>query len=187
MNVKYLKLSDLRKAIADKAMKGFTERFWANVKKSEHGCWEWQGLPRGGKILYGQIAPPGYGRQIVAHRAAWLLHYGEIPLREQGPHSLVIRHTCDNPKCVRIDHLVLGTQLDNIHDMQERGRANYARGEEAGGAKLTAVRVIELRKRYAAGGITMRALAKLESMSYSGMQQLLSGRTWKHLSTEKTH
>lgn len=36
--------------------------------------------------------------------------------------SLVVRHTCDNPPCVRPDHLIVGTCADNTRDKIERGR-----------------------------------------------------------------
>lgn len=35
----------------------------------------------------------------------------------------VARHTCDNPACVRVEHIVPGTAQDNVLDCVTRGRA----------------------------------------------------------------
>jgi len=80
------------------------------------GCFKFVGSkdPRGyGKIYYN-------GKSEYAHRLSWLLQVGEIP------EGKVIRHICDNPSCVAVEHLELGTQQDNVKDMHERGRANPA-------------------------------------------------------------
>jgi hypothetical protein len=68
--------------------------------------------------------PEGYGRirtsfrknPMLAHRVTYMLMNGPIP------EDLVVRHTCDNPPCVRPDHLVVGTSGDNTQDCIERGR-----------------------------------------------------------------
>lgn len=49
-------------------------------------------------------------------RYVYTVHHGPIP------HGFVIRHTCDNRLCINPEHLILGTQLDNIKDMIDRGR-----------------------------------------------------------------
>ena len=84
------------------------ERFWAKVAKSE-GCWEWQGATIDG---YGSFWENKRG--IRAHRYSYRLHYGPFDER------LVVRHSCDNPKCVRPEHLRLGTSSDNMRDRTER-------------------------------------------------------------------
>jgi hypothetical protein len=83
------------------------ERFWSKVDKTEN-CWEWTGA----------LTPNGYGRLAHegAHRVAYRLTYGDF---DQG---LFVCHRCDNPKCVRPDHLFLGTQFDNMRDCSTKGR-----------------------------------------------------------------
>lgn len=66
---------------------------------------------------YGHVRlPRDHGRERYAHRRAWVDVHGTIPL------GLVVRHSCDNPACVNVEHLLLGTIADNQRDMAERGR-----------------------------------------------------------------
>lgn len=89
------------------------ERFWSKVDKSGE-CWLWIASRLSGG--YGQFQMGG--RPHAAHRAAWILANGPIP---PGLHVL---HSCDNPPCVRLDHLRLGTVADNMRDKALRGRYN---------------------------------------------------------------
>jgi len=43
--------------------------------------------------------------------------YGMIPI------GLVMRHKCDNPKCINPEHLEPGTSKENAHDRDIRGRS----------------------------------------------------------------
>ena len=82
-------------------------------------CWEWVGasLPQG----YGKISING--DYHYAHRYSWELYRGEIPeLVDNEHHGTCILHRCDNPSCVRPDHLMVGTMLDNIIDRDVKGR-----------------------------------------------------------------
>lgn len=93
------------------------ERFWARVEKSD-GCWEWQGHRNaGGYGIY------RYRQTDKAHRASWMIHNGEIV------DDLHVLHRCDNPPCVRPDHLFLGTHLDNVADRVAKDRSKSEHGE----------------------------------------------------------
>jgi hypothetical protein len=87
--------------------------FWDKVKiRSGIGCWEWQAYCN--KDGYGQV---GYqGTVTGAHRVSWILENGPIP------DGLCVLHKCDNPSCVRPDHLFLGTRVDNSDDKVAKGR-----------------------------------------------------------------
>lgn len=94
----------------------YLDRFWENVQKSNDGCWIWTAsVSRAG---YGDIwvgLRPGV-RIIKVHRLSWEIHYGPIP------DGLFVCHRCDNPRCVRPDHLFLGTHTDNMRDASAKGR-----------------------------------------------------------------
>lgn len=91
---------------------GYEARFWSNVDRSaEHGCWPWVGRAR--RVGYGVFGKP----PRLAHRVSWSLNRGR-----DIPRGQVIMHLCDNPICVRPEHLRLGTHADNIADKVAKGR-----------------------------------------------------------------
>lgn len=75
-------------------------------------------------------------------------------------------------------HLFLGTQLENIHDRVQKGRSWRPRGELSGKSKLTSTQVAEIRKRYTAGGITLKALGLEFGVGKSAVGYIVSGVTW---------
>lgn len=56
------------------------------------------------------------GKFTGVHRHVYTEMYGEIPKGK------VIMHSCDNPKCINPEHLILGTQGENIRDCVTKGR-----------------------------------------------------------------
>lgn len=142
------------------------DRFLAqSVPEPASGCWLWHG-----PLVHG-----GYGHFRVnrskqyAHRFAYELYCGPIPA------GLRVRHKCDNPGCVNPDHLILGTQLDNMADCIARGR--FCRGEDKPWAKLTEAQVLEIRTL----SLPQRAIAALYGVGRSTIRQVLSGQTWAHV------
>lgn len=89
------------------------------------GCWEWRGAIR--KNGYGKFTREprvyrGRGQTVSAHRMAWTLAYGDIP------DGLMVLHRCDNRKCVRPDHLFLGTAQDMQATWSQRVAPDRATG-----------------------------------------------------------
>ena len=123
-------------------MMSLEERFWAKVKKSD-GCWEWQAACF--YDGYGQIKIKGMRRH--AHRVSFEFANGKIPK------GLLCLHHCDNKKCVRPDHLFLGTYADNVKDMISKNRARYVTvyGEHNGRHRLKAWQVLQIREAYQRG------------------------------------
>jgi hypothetical protein len=93
--------------------KSLEEYFWLRVKKTD-GCWLWTG--RKAYWGYGSVQLYAGAPRTGAHRASWQIHYGKIP------EGLWVLHKCDNPQCVRPDHLFLGTNTDNMRDCWAKGR-----------------------------------------------------------------
>jgi hypothetical protein len=60
----------------------------------------------------------GKRHSVTAHRAMYMAENDCFNL----PRNIVIRHKCDNPKCVNIEHLIQGSALDNMQDCIARGR-----------------------------------------------------------------
>lgn len=146
----------------------FRQRF---SEGSPDECWEWQG----------SIANSGYGQLSfggTAHRFSFAYYVGPIP---DGLHVL---HRCDNRKCVNPRHLFLGTNLDNIRDMQAKGRNSGPLGERSSLAVLTYVEVKEIRKRYRREShnvSNVRQLATEFGVSRDCIHEIVSGKNWKHL------
>jgi hypothetical protein len=112
------------------------------------------------------------GRWWLAHRAAWADASGPIP------NDLHVLHHCDNPPCVNVQHLFLGTQADNMADKVAKGR--QPRGEEHGSAKLTAAEVAEIRGRYVKGWHpTQRELAAEYGVGQTLIGYIVNGERWR--------
>lgn len=149
------------------------ERFWSNVNKkgkvvsTELGnCHEWTARTVSGYGIF-NIA----NSSVKAHRFAWKIKYGKYP-------SYLACHKCDNPACVNVEHIFIGTHQYNQADKIEKGR--QSKGETHGIAKLTNSNVNEIRK-LAASGITHRTIANTFNVKKSAITSIISGRTWSHL------
>ncbi len=153
--------------------KSIAVRFWAKVRKGIK-CWEWQGaLVCGYGQLHGGVGKPRYR----AHRLSWALHFGPIP---DGLHVL---HKCDNTRCVRPDHLFLGTPLDNARDRESKNRGNPVAagiGEHNPNAKLTGADVLAIRVRLQAGE-SGRAIADAYQITPTTVSNIKTGKRWGSL------
>jgi DNA-directed RNA polymerase subunit RPC12/RpoP len=96
--------------------KSMMERFLRFVDKTE-GCWFWKGGTNGKYGVVKESVPTRRSR--YAHHVAYELYCG--PIRE----GCWVLHRCDNPLCVRPNHLFLGTRRDNFDDMVKKGRARF--------------------------------------------------------------
>lgn len=153
--------------------------FWATVDRAGD-CWPWRGYR----------LPKGYGRwrHILAHRIAWMLTHGPIPV---GFHVL---HHCDHPWCCNPEHLWLGTNRDNIADRVNKGRSprgaihwtardplRVATGERVHGARLTTAMVTAIRREYVPRKVTVYMLADQYGTTPGHVSNIVRRKTWKHL------
>ena len=88
-------------------------RLMAKTVVAETGCWLWGAAHN----------DQGYGvlrvndKNVYAHRASWVVHFGELP----DGHCVL--HRCDVPACINPAHLFVGSKADNTKDMVAKGRA----------------------------------------------------------------
>lgn len=136
--------------------------FWARTERNGE-CLDWKGCLVSG---YGHIA--WEGKKVRTHKLAFFLVYGRWPR--------LLRHTCDRKQCVNVEHLVEGTQLDNMRDAVERGL--LPQGERHRDAKLTAEKVEEA-KRLRSEGWSYGRIAKHFGVSDVSARKAVLGLTWR--------
>ena len=163
------------------------KNFWKKVLKSPDadGCWLWTGAKS--SHGYGSF---NVGKNLMPHRFSWMIHFGEIP------DYFLVCHRCDVPLCVNPNHFFLGTSSDNAKDCAEKGRSNKptgkshfsqtnpeknARGEQFKTAKLTTEKVLQIRERFAAGGVLQRELGEQHGVSQVLIGLIVRRKAWKHI------
>lgn len=147
------------------------ERFDAKVdRRGPDECWPWRG----------SLNVDGYGSFKIngtkhnAHRAAYFFAHGEMPDRKFD-----VCHSCDNPSCVNINHLFLGTRLDNVGDMDRKGRRASTKGELHARVKLTESDVLLIRS--LRGKVGQRQLARRYGVTKTAIALAQNGVNWGHL------
>jgi len=158
------------------------EKFWEKVNKNGRqmphvlhlgNCWEW----KAGKFVSGHGQwENNFFPERRSHRVSWFIHFGEIPS------DIFVCHKCDNPACVRPDHLFLGTALDNIKDMDLKGRRKTVarKGELCGMSKLTEHDVLEIREMIKNGN-TQWCVANHFGIKQSTVWSIKERKTWTHI------
>ena len=149
-------------------------RFWSKVNiEGDDDCWPWKsGLYWDG---YGQF---GIGKKKVrAHRVSYIINIGEIP------ESLFVLHKCDNPSCVNPKHLWIGTQLDNMQDMKNKGRSTYG---DTANSKLSEEEVLCILKMASDTDMTDKQIADIYGVDRITINDILTGRRWEYLGVRKT-
>lgn len=116
------------------------------------------------------------GEQVMLHRLAYCFNK-RIPVSQIK--GSVVMHTCDNPRCINPAHLRLGSQDDNMKDMQGKGR--MSKGSDHYISKLTEDVVRYIRENYIPrhpefGG---RALARKFGVDPVTVCEARTGKKWK--------
>jgi len=141
---------------------------------AENGCWEWMSTIKNG---YGCFESDSIQMKARKSRKRGAHQVSYEAFKELIPQGMVVRHTCDNPLCVNPDHLILGTQADNVADRETRGRRKGINGEKVGTAKLTAEKVLEIRS----SKLSYSVLANKYNVDKSTIALIKAGKSWKHL------
>lgn len=154
------------------------EKFWNQVDKdslyrTEVGlakdCWEWVGF-REERAGYGVFCKKS------AYRVAYEMANGPIP---KGMH---VCHRCDNPRCIRHDHLFLGSAADNVADKVSKGR--QTRGTSVKTCKLTEEQVRSIIAEYATGEVWAHQLGAKYGVHEDTIRKIIKGESWKHLTDD---
>lgn len=154
------------------------DRFLSKVEQREADeCWPWTAARAGGRDgkSYGYFGI-GDGRMTYAHRVAFCLATGKAI--GSLPKGIVIRHRCDNGLCCNPNHLIDGTQADNVRDMIDRGRLR--RGEAITNAILKAEDIPVIRARLDHGH-QHHLIAADYSVNRATISKIAIGKNWAWL------
>ena len=150
--------------MADATFVKFKEVINTRTALSGSGCVEWTGYTAGSGYPEFRIGKQAF----AAHRVSYEYFHGPIP------EGLMVRHTCDNKRCINPSHLIVGTHQQNMDDMRERGRA------KPGNRKLsdTDVRAMRsARKR----GMPVKEIAAMFGVSGSTASKVCTGAAYAHV------
>lgn len=158
------------------------------VKGGKDECWEWQGAAN--VHGYGVFTTyPHDNFRSFPKKKSWQAHRLALLIATGEPLTQHVLHSCDNRRCVNPAHLRQGSISDNARDMHARGRDNWSTGKLKRGSahpqtKITEDDVREIRRRYAAGGITQRELGEEYGMSQPKIGKIILRRSWTHVPDE---
>lgn len=156
-------------------LKNLNYRLVKNSKlNTENQCIEW--IASKDRCGYGKVCISRNGKETEtkAHRASWLVYNGKIP------NDKIVCHKCDNPSCIRIEHLYLGTFKDNMQDKVKKGRHKGPRGETHHMAKISEIQAREILE-MKGKGITSIEISKKYNICSSSVTGIWARRIWKHL------
>ncbi|AXF39858.1 DNA binding protein [Bacillus phage vB_BthS_BMBphi] len=135
---------------------------------SDTGCFEVTSHKPNSKSGYYRVG--SYHNRILLHRKIYEECFGYFD------DSLLVRHKCDNPKCINPEHLELGTHQDNSNDAVSRNR--MAKNEKSGVAKFTNDEVRYIKHKLN-NGVYGTEIAKEFDVGFSTIYAIKKGITWK--------
>jgi HNH endonuclease len=148
----------------------YIDRFWSKVSKvpDANGCLNWTASHRNGYGVFGE-----YKKVHDAHRLAWKLTHGDM---QPG---MYVCHRCDNRSCCNVEHLFLGTPMDNMRDKMAKGR--QLRGEQNSLSTLTAQDIVTIRALCDWSGFKQMDVAAEYGVSRSLVCGIVNRKRWSHV------
>lgn len=143
------------------------------------GCHELSKRIYSGSQGYGTIGArivPNETKLFLIHRIVF-----EFLKGVKIPDGLCILHECDNPKCINVNHLRVGTHKDNMRDMAKRKRSGVTFGVKNGRAKLTEAQVLEIKKLLLSESSSAKEIAEAYKVSRTTVERIRNGKRWNHV------
>lgn len=142
-------------------------------------CWEWTGAKN----------DKGYGRFETSNGQLVYVHRFSLAARGADLREHQACHHCDNPSCIRPDHLFAGKNIDNVRDCIAKGRAvshgrrdwpTIVQAGEHHWQRLT-IEEVKIVKSELAAGRKQADIARAYGISTQHVSQIANGKRWAHL------
>lgn len=133
------------------------------------GCWLWEGPINQHGYAKARMGGSRSSPKVFVHRWIHERTTGKIP------NGLFVCHKCDVPSCVNPGHLFVGTNKDNVLDMNRKGRQSV--GEHRPMSKLTEQNIKDIRD----STDTLRALGERFGVAHSVIARIKQRKKWKHV------
>ena len=146
------------------------DRNGSTIRPELGPCHIWTGKRRKGQFDYGQFYYKG--KIVQAHKFLYEWLNGSLPK------GICALHHCDNPPCVREDHLFAGSRRVNAFDMIEKGRHRPGRGERQRDAKLSYEMADTIRWSHRIGGLSIKTLARWYEVGETTIAHVVHDETW---------
>ena len=125
---------------------------------------------------YAIVGGRRYGSRfnVRAHRAVWIDAHGPLPK------GALVLHSCDNPGCINVEHLRIGTHDDNMRDRRTREREPYGNQSTS---DLTENEVCWMRKLHRVGRMSLREIGScFGGLTKGTVHKIVKYKTWPHVS-----
>lgn len=134
-----------------------------------YGCWLNNLRDNNNGYKYIHIRP----YRFSVHRLSYTIFNGKIPK------GMSVLHKCDNRGCCNPTHLFVGTQLDNIRDMDKKGRRKvwHPTGILNPSCKLNTKDVILIRN----SSLSNEILSEKYGVTTTLIRSVKMNKIWKHL------